>query len=467
VPRVLWVALPLVVSLTPLPAASQEPPPGAPEGPMAAPLPSELPPFDEGLFDLLTGEGDAERFPFAARGLELFGDGRLRLELDENRDMLPPGDLQAGVSLTGRLGVRAPLGPHSATVVLGDGRRLGQDAGNLPVPLVRPPPLSFLYALHVDLDASALFLPATLRIGRMPVEVGDGRWLGRADFDPRGRTFEGALLLHEGSTFAAKAGALWLGPMQPGDAAAPSFVLLGEGRRRGRSYEASAYGLLHRDGTPAAAALPALSIATLGARGEARALGLQLKMGADGQLPLTDERPLEPVGFGAHLEAALRYAPELSLFSLSGAPFIELSSEWTGGEAYRGRAFRAPGGSPHGFLGVLDLAEADNMLSAALALGLQTKAGFLAAVELRLLALSDPRGALYDAAGKEVLAKDSARDERLAFTEVDARVRLPCSEGASLEAEYGVAFGGPALQRGASPVQRLLLSAVFSFDPAP
>lgn len=438
------------------------------QGDDAPSLPEELPPLDAELLEQL-GAGSLEIQPAEGlfEGVVLHGVGRLRFELDESRDLSPADDLQAGLSLTGRLGLTAPLGPHRATLILGDGRRVGQDFGTLPLPLVEPAALGFLYEARLDVALSGLFLPARLWLGRMELEVGDGRWVGRTEFDPRGRTFDGALLLHESELMAAQAGVFWLGPLVEGDVALPSFLGVLELARQTHGYEVRAYLLGHRDGTPAREAAPALSILTLGARGSVSALGVTFRLGADGQLPFSDGAALLPAGSGAHVEGALRYGPELSLFARSGTPFIELSAEWTGGEPVLGRRFRAPGPSVHRFLGVLDTAIADNVMSAALALGLARSDGLLALVEARALALSDPGGPLLDPVGRALIAADPAREARYALTEVDAIVRIPIGPSAFVEGEYGVGFPGEAFGSASTPIQplqRLLLSVAFALD---
>lgn len=428
-------------------------------------VPEELPPLDDDLLDRL---GAVELPPSSPASLfesvVLRGEGRVRFELDDSRDLSPADDLQAGLSLTGRLGLSAPVGPHRATLVLGDGRRIGQDLGTLPLPLVEPAVLGFVYEARFDVDVSGFVVPGQLSLGRMELEVGDGRWVGRAPFDPRGRTFDGLLFVHESDLLAAQAGAFWLGPLLPGDVALPSVLGVLELAHETPWYGLRTYLLGHRDGTPPRVAAPALSLVTLGARGSASALGFTLRLGADGQLPFVDGAALAPAGYGAHLEGALRFGPELSLFALSGTPFVELSAEWTGGDPVLGRRFRAPGPTVHRFLGVLDAAIADNVMSAALAVGLSTSDGFLAMLEARAVALSDPTGPLLDPGGRALIAADPAREERYALTEVDAIVRIPLGGTAFLEAEYGVGFPGAALARAGTPMQRFLLSVAFSLD---
>ncbi len=433
--------------------------------PQPAPgVPEELPPLDEGLLDLLADPPASAAPSGPWRGVSLHGQGRLRLELDESRDLSPVDDLQAGLSLTGRVGFSAPLGPHRATLVLGDGRRIGPDLGTLPSPIVAPAALGFLYEVRLDVDVSGLFVPARLSLGRMPVEVGDGRWLGRAEFDPRGRTFDGALLVHASELLAAQAGAFWLGPLVPGDVAEPSFVGALEIARQASWYDVSSYLLAHRDGTPARSAASSLSLFTLGGRASVQAFGARLRLGVDGQLPLSDEQALAPVGFGAHVEGSFRYAPELALFQLSGTPFVEVSAEWTGGEPVLGRRFRAPGPTVHRFLGVLDAALADNVMSSALALGLRTEEGLLAMAEARALALSDPRGPLLDVSERVLIPADATREARYALTEIDVIARIPLGASAYVEGEYGVGFPGDAFAGAGTPMQRLLLSVAFSLD---
>lgn len=464
------VGLTVVLCLSSSSAFSQDAPEEPPEGLQTAPaergdVPEELPPLDESLLGLLGGDEAAAAEDEPWRDVVLHGDGRLRFELDESRDRQPFNDLQLGLSLTGRVGLTAPVGDHSATLVIGDGRRVGQDFGTLPLPIVDPIALGFLYEAHLDVDVSGLFVPARLALGRMPVQVADGRWVGRADFDPRGRTFDGVLLVHASPLLTAQAGGFWLGPLVPGDVAPPSFLAVTEIARETGWYEVSSYLLAHRDGTPARTGASSLSLFTLGGRARFEApFGAALRVGADGQVPLSDEAGLAPAGFGAHVEGALRYAPTLSAFEVTGTPFVELSGEWTGGEPVLGRRFRAPGPTVHRYLGVLDVAVADNVMSAALAAGIATREGLLAMAEARVLALSDPKGPLFDPTGRALIAADPRRQERYALTEVDVVMRVPVGRGAYVEGEYGVGFPGPAFTGGTTPIQRLLLSVAFSLD---
>jgi hypothetical protein len=430
-------------------------------------LPDALPPLDSELLDMLGDTEPAPEAPDPLRGVTLVGHGRMRFEVDDSRDRLAADDLQAGIVFTGRLGIAAPLGEHRTRIVIGDGRRVGQDLGTLPHPIVDPMALGLLYTALLDLDLQLLGLPSRLELGRQPLAVADGRWIGRADFDARGRTFDGALVRYDSDLLFARAGVLYLGPLVPGDFADPSGLALVHVGTAQPAYQLDGYAFVHRDGTPARVADPNIVAATLGGRASATFFGLTARAGLDGQLPTTDDAPLSPVGWGAHAEGALRYGPTLSLFDVMGAPFVELSAEWTGGAPVGGLRFRAPGPTVHPFLGVLDIATADNVASAALALGITTEDGLLLSTEARALFLADATGALLDPTGRAVIAADATRTESHVLNELDARVRIPAANGAAhIDLEYGVGFAGAAFAGGTMPIQRLLVGVTFDLDLA-
>lgn len=440
----------------------------ASEGPAATDgedLPDSLPPLDDELSRLLGEEGDEQpRASSFLEGVRLLGEGRLRFELDDSRDRQPTNDLTAGLALTGRVGLTAPVGEHRATLLVGDGRRVGQNFGLLPSPIVNPAALGLLYTAKLDLELAALFLPVTASIGRFPFRVADGRWVGEAPFDPRGRTFDGAALAHRGDIVDVVVGGFYLGPYLDGDVADTSWLVTGELSRAAEWYSFSAYSLLHKDGTPARAGQASVAALTGGMRTHVDGFGFRLAAGLDGQLPALETAPLSPAGWGAHAEASARYAPPVDEWMPVGLPFLELAGEWTGGAPVAGRTFRAPGPSPHAFLGVLDAATADNIASASARVGVFSDEGFLVDVEGRVIALADPTGPMFDASGRALIFGDAQRTERLALTEVDARVRLPMAERAGVEGEYGVGFPGPAFAGGTTPIQRLLVSVWFELD---
>jgi hypothetical protein len=459
--RSLLAGMLTVASLATSTASAQEP--EAQPAAAADEMPDALPPIDDDLADLLGAEAEAPEPQPMLAGISLLGHGRLRFELDESRDRLPVNDLQTGVVMTGRLGMSAPIGPHRARVVLGDGRRFGQDFGLLPQRNASVA-LGFLYSIRLDVDVQALFVPVTLSVGRYPFKVADHRWVGTAPFSARGRTFDGAHVSWRSDLVDVTAGLFYLGPYLAGDVAETSFFGTLEVARSADWYDLSVYALGHRDGTPARAGQASVAASTLGSRFNMSAFGATLALGADGQLPVLDNNPLAPAGWGAHLDARARYAPEFLDMGAAGTPFIELAGEWTGGAPVYGRRFRQPGASNHRFLGLLDVAIADNVTSADLRLGIATAAGLLVEVDARLFFLSDPTGPMLDPTGRALIAADPERSERFALTEVDARVRIPIAPGARIDGKYGVGVPGPAFAGGSTPIQRLLIAVIFDLD---
>lgn len=482
-------ALALVVAIS-AGAAQAEPVP-VPEAP--GELPDALPPLDDDLLDLLQDEPAAPGLSEALRDVTLLGEGRARLELGQRSLFEPPTGTHEGVALTGRIGLEAPVGAARARVVLGGGGHFGPDLASAPLPLVTPGPVSLLRVVSLSFDLPALGLPLRAELGRFPVQIADGRLVGVEAFDPLGRSLDGALLSYAAGDLVVRGGAFYLGPyLESDDALDASGLAFLESAYRLSFWRGTAYAILHRDATRAeelaGSTFPPVNTGTLGLRTAVEGFGLSFAFGVDGQLPFLDSAPLDPAGWGLHLEGAARYAPALDLLVVKGAPFVELSAEWTGGEpvphpipqrSLLEPRFRLPAPSLHPFLGVLDLVAPDNTMSGAVAVGFTTPEGLFALVETRLIALAEPKGLLFGVKGdlhphvpSEVASQSGLNlagvsDEPLAFTEVDARLVVPLTAGARLEAEYGIAFPGPAFGPDAQGLfQRLLLGVSFTLDAA-
>jgi len=423
-------------------------------------LPAALPALDPELEALLasSSEGLANAFGGAA----LVASGRIRLEIDESRDLARDEDLQAGVTLTGRVGAEIPLGPHRARVVVGDGRRFGRDDGNLTHPFVATDVLAFLYEVSLAVDLPLLGLPTVVEVGRREVVVADGRLVGRAPFDPRGRTLDGALLSAHTTWVSARAGAFYLGPYVPTTNDGPSALALVDVRTTGAFHDVTGYALALRDGRFADGARP-LTAPTLGGRAIGRVFFLMARAGADVQATLEDGSTQTASAYAGHVELGLEAAPEITLLSVKGAPVVGVDVETTGGVSERGRAFLLPAPDVHDTLGNLDLVDMDNVSSARAYVGLQAMQGARALVSARVLAMTDPTGAIHDPRGRQIVAPSDTRTDRVLFTELDASLSLDVGHGLFFVGEYGIAFPGPA-RGGEVPVQRLLVSLAFDSE---
>jgi hypothetical protein len=428
-------------------------------------LPDGLPALDDDLRALLStgSDGIANAFDGAA----LVASGRIRLEVDESRDLDAADDLQAGVSMTGKVGAEVPLGPQRARVVVGDGRRFGRDDGNLTHPFVTPDVLAFLYEVSLLVDLPLLGLPTVMEAGRREIVVADGRLVGRAPFDPRGRTLDGALIAAHGEHISARVGAFYLGPYVAVTNEGPSALGIADVRSSGSIYDVTGYVLIERDARFTTAGASALTIPTFGARGLLKLFFVEARAGADTQATLVDGSTTFASAFAGHAEFRVEAAPEFTMLERKGAPVIGVDAEVTGGMPYRDRAFRSPAPDVHDTLGNLDLVDMDNIASARVYVGVQSLPGARALLSARTLAMTDPTLAVHDPLGRVIVSPSVTRTDRLLFTEIDASIALDLGYGLSCVGEYGIAF--PLGARGGDrPVQRLLVSIAFDSErPAP
>ena len=428
-------------------------------------LPIELPPLPDDMFSSMAPKSESsDQFD----PIFLIASGRMRLEVDESRDFAPEEDLQVGIAYTARLGADIPIGPHRAKMVLGEGQRIGQDRGTLSGPWVNPGPLQFIHMMSLELDFPALGAPAKLNVGRQEITIADGRWLGTTPFDPRGRVYDGVMIRQERHSFRLQGGALYIGQSSFDRQSNTALHLQGVGLINlsftNQHLQFDIYNLLHRD-TLQNTLGEAIGywIDTVGFRSDYNRWGFLGGVGFDLQIPVDETNIAGINAAGIHAEARVRYGPELAVFSFRGTPFLELSSEWTGGIPKFGRTFRAPGPSYHSFLGSLDLVSADNVASSAVEIGLQGQDLFETGTQARVIALADPTGRLYDTFGRILIDEDANRTDGLAFIEVDAFARIMLPYNLYAQTEAGIAFPGAILDREV-PVIRFLVTLGFDAE---
>lgn len=433
----------------------------APDGSVAEPpaspldtLPDALPPLDERLLAVP-----------GAPPVRAFAQGRLRLELDDSRDFSRVDDRAVGAAITGRVGVEATAERVRATVVVGDGGRVGQLV-RTPV-LVPQPVASALYQAELAFDLELLGLPATVAVGRAPLVVSDGRWLGVEPWDARGRSFDGARASVHGDRWEALLAFVWLGPytlnVGSGGEAASGVAVLSTRARPSDDTLIDLYGFVHREVT---SDVP-LTIPTIGARGAARfdviVATLDVNVGADAQAPIAEERSASLfAGTGGHAELQARLSTELSSFTpVAPDPYALLRVEATGGNTVAGRAWHAPAPSQHGALGLFDFFAADNTWSALLAVGGTTPGGLVVEGGVRTVGVLRDVGPLVTPAGDPVLGRRGGSG--LALAEGAARLGVPLRAGSTLDVAYSIGIPGAVLS-GDAPAQRLLVSLVFAAD---
>jgi hypothetical protein len=444
-------------------------------------LPDELPPLDTDLGDLLT-QAATTGVQTMLSGVELFGHGRLRLEVDEGRDLGADPSLATAIALTGQIGASLPVGPHRATIVLGEGQRFGQ-------PLVRglgDPPVLFpigalglIYELKLAFAFDALGENTKFVLGRQEFALADKRWIGDAWAHPRHRTMDGLSATWVSEWFTVNAGAFYLGPLTGDDLAQPSgFGSLAIDHRGDFSitdsawlnldWQATGYSFVHRDGTPARFDLAPLTIGTVGGRGHVGLAYVTARAGADFQVPVRDVAPLAPPGWGAHVEGDVSFAPHVSLFAIRGAPVVGVFGEVNLGQPTAGRALRAPAPNAHKHLYDLDLVSMDNVSSVGVRGGVSLPGQVDLGVRGMVIAMSDPSRGLRDNQGDFWIDPGSPNDPRWAFTEVDTKLSVNLGYGTRLVAAYAVALPGQAFgQQPIRAIQRLWLSLIFDASTSP
>ena len=419
-------------------------------------LPDALPPIDDALLE-------------TPSTLAAFAQGRLRFGLEQGR-LFVPQDAVGATMLTGRMGVRGTIGDADATVVIGEGATLLMaapavgsplDASFGPLLVVRPfAPM--VHVLFVDVPTAAIGVPARFQIGRMPVVVADGRFVGAEAFDVRGRFLDGARLAGGTDDLTVEVGAFWLGPLAPGDAAAASgLLLLSLHSEPLDGFVVDAYLLGHRDGTPVRGGADPLLVPTAGGRARWAHSWLKARAGGDLQASFDEANGLALRGVAWHAEGAARFLPPSWIDA--PVPFAELGVEATGGDDVLGAVFRAPAPTQHGTLGLLDLVAADNTVSPWLALG-AAEAGFVAEVVVRNVSMLRPTGRLWAPDRRTILLPDRSRTST-GFFELDTHVALPVSAAASLDITFSLAAPqGAWAGEDAVTAHRLLCSLRFLID---
>ncbi len=423
--------------------------------PQTAPteLPNALPPLDDGL-GLLLGDGAFIDLP----EVRLLGHGRLRLEFDEGRRFRAADPPALGASFTGRAGVEVPVGEASARLVFGDGVRVGTPSPFIPLPLVARDLSSFLYEVSLNVDTEVFGFPVLARLGRVELEVGDGRWIGTTPFDPRGRTFDGVDVALSPQAFSLRAGAFARSTADAIAGTALAWLLLVDGGFDFDAFGLDAYAFAHRDFST----LTPVNVATAGARGRIGFAGLTAKAGADGQVGAIDLAPFSPALQAVHGEVDIEYAVESLDIAALGTPYAAFHLEGTYGSTIDGKGFRSPGGDVHRFLGALDLLDPSNVAEAAIHIGLRQET-FALALSGRVFGVLDPTREVFDPVGRVIRGADGG-DERWLMTEVDGSLSLQFAPGAFVEGEAAVGLPGPALDGLTRPAVRLMTWVRFDVD---
>ncbi len=433
----------------------------APDAP-APGLPEALPPLNERL---LTELMSAAPEPGQRAPLRMFGQGRLRAELDESRDLSALPDTAFGATLTGRIGIEASTNTVRATLVVGDGGRLGPSA-RLPT-LVPRPFAAVLLQAELAVDVDLVGMRAACALGRAPLVIADGRFIGAEAWDARGRFVDGARVIVHGDSVEATFAAVSLDSAQS-DAlpTLPSASALGSGLLVA-SFHATpvegvvldSYAWLHRDASTVA---QAVTVPNLGARLTTQLGRVQLAAGGDVQGTVRDVRTDTFIaGTAAHGEATARVTAPLSMLVDAPDPFAALHVEFTRGTVVQGQSFRAPLPTQHGALGELDFFRADNTASATLSLGGQTAGGLLMQANLLAIGAADANAAIKDIDGRAW--RNQTPNPVAVFVEANARFRVPLTRTISLGGVYAVGVPGQLLV-GDAPAQRLLVTLSFCAD---
>lgn len=410
-------------------------------------LPLALPPLDDAL--LQTGDDGSD--------IHAFGHGRVR-GVGEDGVV----GAFAGAGLTGRVGASGSLGDVRGSVVVGDGGwwvtptspTATTTTGLALAPtltLLTPPFASFVQRLSVEIPLSPLGTAGQLLVGRFPLAIADGRFVGAEGFDARGRSVDGAVIDTTLAPVLVKAGlvALDLGASVDADgdgvvdvdedAVAFNAVGFVDAALDMPSDDANfddvnvdVYLLLHHSA-------PTLR-PTLGARAGVDVWGLRLKAGLDGQLALDETQGLERNSSGLHGELTARTLLPWTLDA--PRPYVEAGIEGTGDVV-------APAPTQHGTLGELDLAGFAHSWQVVTRAGVVDDSGFAASIAWRRVAPFG--GALRD-------PRDS--EDRDGYAEVDVVFALPVADHVDVDAGWAVAVS----QDDASLLaQRVLVGLRFSF----
>jgi len=405
---------------------------------------TELLAIDDGLEGLIL-EGELDDNAPRAR---FYVEGRSRLELDISRTLLTRSEVLTGLSLRARLGAEIPLAKHWARVVIGDGFRLGP-VDDLPLPIVNENVARFIYELELDFDLPIFGQEGRLHLGRFAFELSDGRMLGRADFDPRGRSFDGALLDVAAGDTQWRLAAFLLESDDLADLNTRSSVALANLQKPFGPLFVDVFAIAHQD-REGVREVQALSLGT-----ELRidTEVFDARLAGIGQAASVAPDILEPAGFGGHGAADLR----LTFSSFSA----QLGAEVTGGRRVEGKSFRRPAGDLHPFLGALDLTVADNVWSVFGEVGLIGEKGFHAYLKPQLIGLTVPLQPFVDGLERQLLPYGTKSP--LVMFELDAALNVDLHESIYLSAEYGLGIGLGDFES-VVPLQRFLVSVAFRAD---
>lgn len=411
-------------------------------------LPGALPPLDDALLQ-------------ADDLVSAFGHGRVRAVGGDD----DAGPAFAGAGLTARVGASGSLGDVRGSVVVGDGAwwvtptQPSSSATELQptaLTLTTPPLASFVQRLSVEIPLAPLGTPGQLVVGRFPLVIADGRFVGVEGFDARGRSVDGAALDTAIAPVLIKTGVVAL------DLGAVVDDVDGDGVDDVGPFKALAfvdasldmptddvnfddvnvdlYLLAHHEA-------PTLR-PTLGARGSVDVWGLRLKGGLDGQLALDETQGLQRSSTGLHGELSARTLLPWRL--RAPRPYVEAGVEGTGDVV-------APAPTQHGMLGELDLLGFANTWQIVTRAGVtDDDTGFAAAVAWRLVSaldgpLADPRGKKFSIAGRD--DEEAGR----VFAEVDVDLGLPVADNVDVDVSWAVAV------RDGLFAQRVLIGLRFSF----
>jgi len=409
-------------------------------------LPLALPPLDDAL---LTDDGD----------VHAFGHGRVRAVGED-------GDVDfAGAGLTARVGARGAVGDVRGSVVVGDGgwwvaptrptTTTTTELAPTTLTLARPPLLSLVQRLSVEVPLSPLGSPGQLVLGRFPLVIADGRYIGAESFDGRGRTVDGAVVEAGVGAVVVKAGvvALDLGAgrdddhdgradedaVSPFDAAGFVDAAVSVDDGVFDDVRVDAYVVAHH-------AAPTLS-PTLGARAAIDAWGLRWQAGVDAQLALDETEGLQRTGGGLHGE--LRARTLLPWTLPTPRPFLEVGGEATGDVT-------APAPTQHGFFGALDLVGLHDTAQLFSRVGVDDDTGFAAAVGWRVVGSLDDDG-FVDPRGRALALGDGATP-LARFAEIDVDLTVPVADAVDVDVGWAVAIDDVGLR-----AQRVLIGLQFSF----
>lgn len=435
---------------------------------------------------------------------QFLGQGRLRFDIDAGRTLQIPNITHAGLTSTARIGIHWHENQHQVAILFGVtdvfatdpilAQQLVLDRATGTTPFLQ----TLFWEFPVEL-AETLF---SLRVGRFPYQLADGRLLGIESFDSRGNVVDGAVfssrMMPSDTAFSTgyRAGLLltkptigipaqltelpvvFFGDFSFATADLTAFSSENETSISGINTNSHAnpdtnlhtnphidahtmpqflwesYVLFHREEQGSAIA------GTLGSRWLSSWFGWDLHLGIDGQSLFLDALPLVPASLSGHFMGALRYraapaiaeTPTASEINVpSNRWFLEISAEATTGDVTANRIFRQPSPTQHNVLGFLDFLALDNVASTAIRFGIDDNPlDFSAASNnpffahgqfwssLRLSWMLDPTAHLLHPNGEILLKADDTRLSSPLFAEADLHWLWPLSEHLQCVVDYGL-----------------------------